>query len=697
MNALATVLLVLLGLLAVGLFVVGFVFAHVLRNRKAMVAMGVVYICIITLSVTLLAQKAFGRAGLDLTANNIYTLSNGTRKVLESLNKPVTLRLYYTREAALKGPEGIRFYNNYYRYVRDLLEEYSRLADGKLELRVIDPRPFSDEEEAAIQAGLKRFMLNDTEFFTFGLVAETSFGKTKVLPFFEPERQEFVEYDVTKLIADAIQRDRKRIGVLSSLPVTGSDMNPYMMQMMRMQGKTPEKPWLLVEQLKESYEVERVDPQADSLPGDLDYLVVIHPKELSERTLFNIDQYVMAGGRLMVFVDPHCFADRAAPNPSNLYASMQHDSSSNLNALLRAWGVETRSMEIAADPALAVTAPMRPNARAEPVLAFLDLDEDGMNDKHVVTADLHDMRVIFAGALEFVEGVEGAALTPLLFTTEQGGVWKVESPAQLQFMQTDQIRKEMESKDKPVILACAIRGKLKSNFPDGIEVETPAEDAPESETGAEKEGEAEPEKKEEKKTVRLEAIAEAQKEALVLVVADVDFITDSMAYRETFFGPAQSGDNASFILNGLDFLGGNTALVEIRSRGKFQRPFTVVEKIERRTEEESAEEVEALQREISDYQSKLRSLGASATEENVKLIEKEALAKRREIETKIRQANKRLRKLQANRREAVDALGMRLQIINCTVAPAAVLLIAIVLAVIRHLKARRYAARRAEG
>ncbi|MDD5090802.1 MAG: GldG family protein, partial [Candidatus Wallbacteria bacterium] len=212
-------------------------------NTTTRTICAILCIAVITLCAVMITGRIFGHTRFcDLTEFNLYSLSQGTKSIISKINQPITLKLYYSRVASRKGPEQIRFWNNYYLYVRDLLEEYAGLSGGRLKLEVIDPRPFSPEEDEALRFGIQRFQLSEEESFFFGLAAVTELGREKVIKFFEPNRQEFVEYDISKMISELLQRERKKVGILSFLPVTGSDMSPYLMQMLRMQGKTPEKP-----------------------------------------------------------------------------------------------------------------------------------------------------------------------------------------------------------------------------------------------------------------------------------------------------------------------------------------------------------------------------------------------------------------------------------------------------------------------
>ena len=658
------------------------------RTLRTVLALACIFV--IMFCAVLIAQKVVGRARMDLTEYKLYTLSDGTRNILGGLNQPVRLKLYYARVAAMKGPEGIRYYNNYYLYVRDLLEEYVGLSNGMLSLAVIDPRRFSDEEEEALAHGLKRFPLSEDENFFFGLVAQTELGKEKAIPIFEPQRQEFVEYDVSKLIVSVTRRDKKKVGVLSSLPVMGSDMSPYMMQMLQAQGRAPEGPWTLISHLRDEYDVVSVKPDVEAIGEDVDFLMVVHPKDLAKKTLFAIDQYVMRGGKLLVFQDPHCLSDRPAQDPSNPYAAMSHKAASDLNALLRNWGVEMDAGLVAADRMLAIRAALQRDASPEPIVTCLSLNEECFNREEVVTAELHSVRVLFAGALTPVAEA-GTTVTPLLTTTAAGNTWQPKSPFELMMPNPEAMMRAVRDGREPLTLACRITGNLKTNFPDGVPSDEAAEEKSDEET-SKADDEAEPVKPE---SPPPKPIQEASPDAAVLVFADVDLISDMVAYQDSFFGTTPVGDNASLVFNALDFLGGSGDLIAIRSRGRFNRPFDVVDRIEAAAEEATASEVEAVNNRIAGYREELRKLESAATEENVKLIESAAVAERRKLEEDIRTAQKDLRRLNAAKREKIEALKASLQTHHMVWAPATVLLIAVVLAVMRHIRARRYASRRA--
>lgn len=649
-------------------------------NKTLRLLIAVAAIAVITVSSVLIARKGVGRARIDLTQNQNYTLSAGTRSILSKLNQPVHLTLYYSRSAALKGPEGFRFFNNYFLYVRDLLEEYVDQAGGNLTLEIIDPRAFTEEEEQAIQAGVRRFQITPEESFFFGLVAQTELGNKKALEFFEPNRQEFVEYDISKIVSSVTKREQKKIGVLSSLPVMGGGESDMMRQMLQMQGREVEEPWAIVTHLKDQFEVTGLEMDQESIPADIDFLVVIHPKNLSEKTLFAIDQFVMRGGRMAVFQDPHNMADRPPADPQNPWASLQYEANSNLNALLEKWGVRMAEGEIAVDRTLAISAPLQRNEAPKPIPAFMGLTNSNMVSGEPISADLQQVRVLFAGALEQAGGDGAPQMTPLITTSENGTTWKPESPMELQMLDQQKMFNAAALGGRKVVLAARVNGPFATNFPDGLTV---------WEGGDEAGGDA--------TTSRtLTSVAQSSDEASIVVFADADFISDQMAYEQIFFGTAVVGDNAATLFNTLDYLGGSTDLTAIRSRGRYERPFTVVDKIEEETELATASQVQSLNAQIQEYQTKLSQLGRSATDDNVELIKSTALEERQKVEEQIRQAQKQLREINSQKRDKIEDLKRRLQLGNMLGAPLGILLIAVVLAVMRAIRAKRYAARRAD-
>ena len=653
-------------------------------NRTIRAIIGAVLVLVIVFSAISVCQNIGRPLKLDITDQRLYMLSDGTKSILSKLNQPVRARLYYAKTAALKGPDQIRFFNNYYEYVRALLEEYVAASNGMVELEVIDPRPFSDEEMEAMRYGLKRFPITEEENFFFGLVIQTQFGVEKSIPFFSPDRQSFVEYDISYLIDTAVTRQKRKIGVLSSLPVMGDDVTGYMREMMMRQGQQPRPAWTFVEQLRKQYEVESVATDVNDI-NDVDILLVIHPKGLPEQTLFAIDQFVLKGGRTIVCVDPHCFMDRA-PQGMQMQMQMQHSSASQLDSLLRTWGLEMPANTFAGDRNLASMAAIRANQRPERIIGYLRLTPEGncFAEDHVVTAELNQVRFLFSGVLNEIADSNEAAQsdskierTPLVTTTNRGGTFTISGGFELMFLDSSNLMRKFTDGTKPVAMGYLVTGKLKSSFPDGIEVESESPDPNDpNETVT--------------TTRQVAGLTQAEEDCAVMVFSDVDFISDTVAYQTSFFGKMVVGDNSTLMLNAIEDLSGSSDLVSIRSRGNFKRPFVVVDEIERQAEAETAAEVEKINLQIAGFQGELQKIVSSAKEGEQEVIGSSIVQKKKEVELKIHQAQRQLRQVKMTRRERIERLGNKLRQANMLAVPVVILLIAIVLDLRRSMRKRHY-------
>lgn len=655
-------------------------------SRTLRAIIGAVLVLVITLAAISICQNIAKGWKVDITDQRLYTLSDGTRAILSKLNQPITAKLFYAKTAALKGPDQIRYFNNYYEFVLALLQEYVASSKGMVQLEVIDPRPFSEEEAEAMRYGLEKFPITQEENFFFGLVVQTQFGVEKVIEFFSPDRQNFVEYDISYLIDTAITRQKTRIGVLSSLPVMGDDMSGYMAQMMRMQGQQPRGPWTIVEQLRRQYQVDTVAADVNDI-NDVDILLVIHPKDLPDQTLLAIDQFVLKGGRTVVCVDPHCLNDQ--PAQRNPMMPQQQSQKSDLNKLMRNWGVEMPENTIAGDLNLALAARMGEDG----VVGFLGLrPEPGcFNKDSVITAELNQVTMLFAGALNEVgESMDpnvpslDVERTPLVRTTVQGNVVKVDSPYELMFMDPAILRNKFNRGDRPVTMGYLLTGKFKTAFPNGVAIEVPAT----KKDGDENEGDDE-----DKTITKLikPQLAEAAEDCAVVVFSDVDFLSDRVAYRESFFGSKMIvGDNSALLLNAIDDLSGSSDLVSIRSRGNFRRPFTVVDAIEKQAEEKTAAKMKTIEAAIAGFNAELQKMVASAKEGEEEVLGNAILKQRRDLEQNIYDAERQKRVIRMERREGIDGLGRKLQRRNTLMAPAAILIVAVVLGSRRNVRRRHY-------
>ena len=649
-------------------------------NRMFRAITGVVFVLVITFCAVSICQNAGKGLKVDVTGQKLYTLCPGTRAILARLNQPVRIKFYYAKTAALKGPDQIKYFNNYYEYVKALLEEYAKQAKGMIELEIIDPRPFSEEELAALRYGLKRFSITEEENFFFGLALQTQFGVEKVIPFFSPDRENFIEYDISYLIDSAITRQKTKVGIISSLDVMGDDVTGYMAQMMRMQGQTPQPPWTFVEQLRQKYQVTDVPADVNEIK-DIDILLIIHPKDLPEKTLFAIDQFVLKGGRTVICVDPFCFADQ--PPVDMMQRQQPKSPSSDLNALLRTWGLQMAKDTFAGDRSLALKASLNASRRPEPIIGYLNLTSECFSKEHAITADLNQVRYLFAGVLTEVpdvnERLADIKRTPIVTTTARGNSWSANS-YELNMLNPSRLMDKFIDGSRPVAMGYLVTGRFKSSFPDGIEVEI-----------AQLADSNLPDDPNQKMAKQINGLAEAREDCAVVVFSDVDFITDMLAYQKNmFFGNIVVGDNSALMLNSLDSLAGSSDLISVRSRGNFNRPFVRVDEIERQAEAETAEEEAKINAEIAGFQSELQSMLSSAKEGQEDIIGSTILQKKKDLELKIHQARRQLRQVKMRKRQHIEHLGNMLRNFDMLTAPGVILLISITLALRRSAKKRYY-------
>ncbi len=637
--------------------------------------LGILLILTIVLCASfIISKKTEFLGGIDLTENKLYTLTEGSQNIIDKLQKPVTMKLFYAKEGVTRvGSDQLLAFNNYYFYIRDLLASYARHSDGKVKVEEFDPRPFSDAEMEADRLQIQRHQLTEKEGFYFGLAVTTEAGAQETIKFFHPAQQAQVEYKISELIDMVSRKTKTKVGVLSSLEIASMSMTPYMRQMMQMQGQQIPEPWAVITQLRKFYDITNVAKDADTIEADVDYLIVVHPKALPEKTLYAVDQFIMRGGKMVVFQDPFCYyADQAPQNPQNPYAAQNHSKASDLSRLLSKWGVAMAANQFSGDLAIAQKVGQRTPVRFPGVMTFRDAD--CLNADEVVVQGLEDITMLFAGALTKVEGGE-STVTSLISTTKSGNSWGAD-PRELGGRQGPNIGAlidRFESGSSEVMVAAKITGKLSSAFPEGKPKSAEAE-APEGE----------PKKEDETDT----HIAENKADSAIIVVADVDMITDNGAFQRTFFGMSPSNSNASFVLNALDHLAGSPDLMSIRSRGGFRRPFTLVDAIEKEADIATADKIKQINADKKRFQDQLAELQSKATQENVGLLESQALTKRRDAEAKIREKDRELREVQSAKLESIESLGNKVKFFSIGLVPIFVLLAGFLLLVIRNSKRR---------
>ncbi len=595
-----------------------------------------------------IGTTVFKRMRVDFTQENLYTLSKGTKSILSKIDSPLKLKLYYSKTAANKGTEGLRAFNNHFFYVQDLLSQYVDNSRNNLTLEVIDPRPDTSEEEDAMAYGLRKFNLTETERYFFGLVAENESGTEKVIEFFDPNKKDKLEYDLTKLIFTVLNPQKKNVGILSSLDVINEEQSAYMSQIMRMQGKDVKDSWIMTKLLKDFYNVKKIEKDVELISG-IDTLVIIHPKDFPEKTLYAIDQYLMKGGNLLVFVDPNS----VTASRGGQFGATSTSPDLGFKKLMDKWGIELKSNTYAGDKYLSGVGRLNPNMPASRLLPVLNCNENCTSKyKDSITSGINNSTFIYPGVLE-VKKVEGIEYSPILSTTDKGNSYQAYS---YELGNPQALWSKFQEGSEPVVLAYKAVGKFKSAYPDGIK------DTEESKKESKK-GDGKQKNKE-------ETITQSDKDSAIIVFSDVDFLSDQFSFKQTFLGLTAANDNSTLFLNSVEALSGDMDLLSVRSKGRINRSFDVINQIEFEAEKRTKDKVEEINASISKFQAELNQLGRKANAGNVALLQNEGLRRKKELAKKIAILKKDLRQVKREGREKIERIGKFFQYLNTLFVPA---------------------------
>ncbi len=627
-------------------------------------ALGVLAAAGIAVGVNMLAERALPRARIDLTEQRLYTLSDGTRQVLAGLKDPVTLRVFYSRRLGAEIP----VYGAYADRVLEMLREHAALSGGRLRLEVLDPEPFSEQEDRALAFGMQGVPVDQSgEQVYFGLVGTNLVDDERTIPFFQPERERFLEYDLTRLVWELSSPTRPVVGVMSSLPLNG---DPRAM-MLRMGGGVGQ-PYAVMQQLREFFTVKEVPLDAAAIEPDVQVLLLAHAQALPEATLYAIDQFVMRGGRLIALVDPHSESQAARPGPGG---QPPRDTASSLDRLLHAWGVEAPRDQVVLDLRGAWRVRANPQDRVQAVdyVAWFNLQGDSLNREEVAIAQLQQVTLASAGEVRLRPGGPQVEFSPLLTSSAQSmladaaRVREDPNPARL----LADFRADGERR----VLMARIRGTLPSAFPEGAP--PPAE--------GEAARPADPHR------------ARSEGMATIVVANDSDILEDRFWVRvQDFFGQQVAtpfSGNGALVVNLADSLSGSDALISLRSRGESLRPFLLVEDIRRSAEGQFRQTERSLQQRLEETERRLRELrqGGGAEAQGA-VVTPEQRAEIDAARAEILRTRQELRGVQLELRRDIEGLEGVLRLVNIALVPVLLTVVAIVLAVLR---ARRRAAARA--
>ncbi|NQV84356.1 MAG: GldG family protein [Rhodospirillales bacterium] len=605
------------------------------RSKLAIAAL--VLGVVLFFAVNIFSNAAFQTVRLDLTEDRLFTLSQGTRNVLANIEEPISLKLYYSKLLGERSPQ----HATYFERIRELLARYQDISGGKVRLEVINPEQFSTTEDAAVAAGLQGLPLNNAgDLGYFGLAGSNSTDDKAAIPFFSPERETFLEYDLTKIVYTLADPKRKVVGIMSSLPITGGASRPPFTQ-------TPR--WAIFDQIAEFFEVHPLPTELRQIPGDIDILMLVHPKGFDDFTLYAIDQFVLGGGRALVFVDANAEVDVPADG------RMVSLPTSDFNKILTGWGLKMADNKVAGDLDTARRVNVRAGGKTSVIdyVVWLGLGKKNFDPTDAVTGDLSAINMAGAGILEKT-GLEGVRIQSLISIGPRA--MAIDAEKVIRRPDAVALFRDFKAQDKALMLAARVQGTLTTVFAGG---------APKETTG--------PDKGKAAKGVPEKHLARSARPANLIVVADADMLHQRFwaevreLLGQQMFVPY--ANNADFVVNALDNLGGSDALIGLRGRTASARPFTMVQNIRQKAERKFRAKEQTLKEKLEAARNKLHTLERRGGVEGAIIISAEDNATIDAIKGQMIAIRGDLRDVQRALREELDRLEAFLKFINIGLIP----------------------------
>jgi|HubBroStandDraft_5_1064220.scaffolds.fasta_scaffold00703_12 ABC-type uncharacterized transport system involved in gliding motility auxiliary subunit len=586
---------------------------------------------------------------LDLTQNHLYTTAPGTDRILKSIKEPINLYFFFSEKTADQIPT----LKTYGTRVREFLEELQARSSGNVRVHVIDPQPFSEDEDRANELGVKSVPVGaaGSQFF-FGLAGTNSTDGHAAIEFFDPQKEQFLEYDVVKLIYTLANPKKPVVAWLSTIPM-GESMDP------RSGGVKPA--WALYAQVQQLFDVREVQPNVTKIDADVNTLVIVHPKGLTPATQWAIDQYALRGGHILLFVDPVAEADPAGQgDPNNPMAAMGADKSSHFNTLLSDWGVNFDPKLVVADRGRALSVSMHQGEPPQQHVGILGLNSSSFNSNDVVTGGLSNVNLATTGFLTPIKGATTKFESILQSSTDAETL-----PAERFAMLFDPgtLLEGFKPTGQRYTLAARVTGNVKTMFPGG---------PPAGVTLAP--GQT--------------ALKESVKPLNLIVFADTDLLSDFMwVHEQNIFGQqvAQAwASNGDLVLNSLDNLSGSSDLISVRGRATFTRPFERVEALRRVADDRFRAKEQELEQQLRDTEDKLETLQSKRSDKSALILTPEQEKELDHFQDEKVSIRKQLRQVRAGLDAEIKSLGTELKILNIVVVPFAFVVVVLLIAVGRR-------------
>jgi ABC-type uncharacterized transport system involved in gliding motility auxiliary subunit len=624
---------------------------------------------LVLLALLIAANLIVGAARLrkDMTEDQLYTLSDNTRRILQQLDQPVTLKFFFNSSAP-EIPMPLKYFAQ---QVEDLLHEYRLAGGGRILMENYNPEPDSDAEEWAERYGVAAQNLGMIgPRLYLGLAAVCGDVHT-VIPFIDPRDEAMLEYNITRMIVRVTNPAKPVIGLISSLPVMGIQQPmPFVM------GAQPptrgQPPWAAFSGLADDYEIRELTLEVEEIPADVDALLLVHPKKLSDQAQYAIDQFVLRGGRVLAFIDPLCLADAQSQDKSQMMMGMPPQTSSDLGRLTQAWGLEWDADQVLMD-INSGTRVRQGDSGVEDSPLFLTLRSNNFRRDDLLMTRLDTLIMPMAGVFRG-SAAEGLTMTPLILSSEQSKT----VPNMMAQMGGDMVRRDFQPGLERLPIAVRLHGNFKTAFPDGKPIKADADADANAPSPTEK------------------TLQASVQPTTVILVGDVDMLYDHFCVQEInlfgYRGYQPINDNLNLFANALEQLSGAVELAEIRTRGRIERPFDRVLALQQEAQQRWMLQERALQEKLEATRERLNALQSRKDQNQRYILSAEQEDEVRRFKAEQLRTQRELKQVRKNLREGIERLGVKVKVINILLMPILVGLAGIIFAWHRRRRASLAAA-----
>lgn len=605
--------------------------------KRLSVFVSLLIVIVIFFSVNVITNLSFKGAEVDFTEGNMFSISKETKELVARLDEPVTLRFFYSNKLTNGYPQ----IKSYAARIIGMLEQFESASSGRIQVQVIDPQPFTDDEDLAISYGLKGAPIDNQGTKVYlGLVATNATDEKQIIPVFHFDRERFLEYDITRIVYDLSIDEKPKVGIMTALPMDASGF-------MGIPGIGGSSAWIVLEQLRSVFDVVRIDADGESIDASIDVLMIAQPQEITEEMLYHVEQFILAGGRALIMLDPN-------PEGKEGRAADESDFDTKMNRLLNQWGVHIDPSQVVIDREGARPLPLEEGQSAMTAIEYMGwhtITSERLNSKEIATSSLDKIHVATPGSIEPLEGTDNKISIIPLVTSSPQSMKIPTSKLKGNIPDAKQLLIEFEPTGKEHIMAARLSGEASSAFPE--------------------------------KTAEESHMTQSENGINVILVADTDVMRDEQWARTQDFEGYRIvrpfASNADFIVNLLDYLGGARELINLRGRGGTNKPFEVVEELRRKAEENYLEKEKKLQQELAETEQRLAQMQQqSRTNTNTSdLFQAKQISEINRFSQRMLAIKKELRSVRYELRKEIEALGRKLKVINIALMPLVVCILAV--------------------